>query len=235
MLLTPPLSVGTLQRRYKRFLADITTAQGDRLTLHCPNTGAMIGCDRPGSQVWYSRSNNPARKYAHTLEAVITANGIAGINSARANALVAEVLGTDRSSLPALAGMDLVRAEAPIPDGRGRFDFLLRSAGQNCYVEVKSVTLCREGGAGIFPDAVSVRALKHIEALQRRVESGDRGVLIFCAQHSGIQRIRPADEIDPIYGAALRAAHRLGVEVYGCGCRLSLDEICIDRQLPIGL
>lgn len=233
MLLTPPLSVGVLLRRYKRFLADITSAQGDPLTVHCPNTGAMIGCDLPGSEIWYSVSNNPARKYAHTLEAVVTASGVAGINSARANGLVAEALRVDRTSLPGLAKVELVRAEVPIPDGQGRFDFLLREGGQDCYVEVKSVTLCNETDTGLFPDAVSARALKHIEALRRRVESGDRGILIFCAQHSGIRRISPADEIDPAYGAALRAAQDIGVEIYGCGCRLSPEEIRIDRPLPV--
>lgn len=233
MLLTPPLSVGVLQRRYKRFLADITSAEGKPLTVHCPNTGAMTGCDQPGSEIWYSRSNNPARKYAHTLEVVVTRTGTAGINSARANGLFAEVLQVDRTTLPELAEVELVRAEAPIPDDRGRFDFLLSGGGRDCYVEVKSVTLCDEAGTGLFPDAVSTRALRHIEVLQRRVEAGDRGILIFCAQHSGIRRIRPADEIDPSYGAALRAAMRMGVEIYGCGCRLSPDEIRIDRRLPV--
>lgn len=233
MRFTPPLAVGTLQRRYKRFLADINTAEGESLTVHCPNTGAMLGCDQPGSEIWYSHSENPARKYAHTLEVVVTGTGIAGINSARANGLVAEALQCDRAWLPELQGVELVRSEAAIPDARGRFDFQLRDGGRDCYLEVKSVTLCDADGTGRFPDAVSARGLKHIEALERRVGAGNRGILVFCAQHSGIERIRPADEIDPVYGAALRAAHRKGLEVYGCGCTLSPFEIRIDRSLTV--
>lgn len=233
MRLDPPLAVGILLRRYKRFLADIETAEGQSLTVHCPNTGAMLGCDQPGSEIWYSRSENPARKYAHTLEVVVTTTGTAGINSARANGLVAEALQDDRAWFPQLQSVALIRSEVPIPDARGRFDFQLRDGGRDCYVEVKSVTLCDAEGTGMFPDAVSVRALKHIAALERRVAAGDRGILVFCAQHSGIERIRPADEIDPAYGAALRTAQRKGVEVYGCGCKLSPGEIRIDRSLPI--
>ena len=66
MLFTPPLQSATLIKRYKRFLADVITPEGQALTLHCPNTGAMTGCAAPGDTVWYSTSDNPKRKYAHT-------------------------------------------------------------------------------------------------------------------------------------------------------------------------
>src|SRR4051812_21357012 len=62
----PQLQPGILRRRYKRFLADIVTDAGEPLTIHCPNTGAMTGCDAPGSRIWYSRSPRSARKYPHT-------------------------------------------------------------------------------------------------------------------------------------------------------------------------
>ena len=91
MILDPPLAVGTLVRRYKRFLADLTTPDG-LLTVHCPNTGAMLGCAEPDSEAWYSTSDNPKRKYPHTLEVVVSANGRVGVNTARANQLVAEAL-----------------------------------------------------------------------------------------------------------------------------------------------
>ena len=75
MQITPVCSTGILVRRYKRFLADVDTGS-DVLTVHCPNTGRMVGCSEPGSKVWYSDSNNLKRKYRHTLEMVSTSNGL---------------------------------------------------------------------------------------------------------------------------------------------------------------
>ncbi len=233
MKLDPPLARATLVRRYKRFLADLETADGP-LTVHCPNTGAMLGCAEPGSEAWYSTSDNPKRKYPHTLEVVVSAQGRVGVNTARANQLMAESLSA--RSLEPLADLSLVKAEAVIPDESGRFDFLLEDGdGVACWVEVKSMTLCDETGRGSFPDAVSERALKHVNALVRRVEAGDRAALVFCVQHTGVLRATLADDIHPAYGAAVRSAAAAGVEVLAFGCRIERDEICVDARLPVDL
>ena len=234
MKLTPPLARATLLRRYKRFLADLETPDGELMTVHCPNTGAMLGCAEPGSEAWFSTSANPKRKYPHTLEVVISANGRVGVNTARANQLVAEALAA--GSLAPFSERQLVRAEAVIPDEAGRFDFLLEeSDGTPCWVEVKNMTLCDDTGRGSFPDAVSERALKHVNALVRRVSAGERAALVFCVQHTGVLRATLADEIYPAYGAAVRAAAQAGVEVLAFGCRIEPDEIRIDAQLPVDL
>ena len=133
MRIEPALSRGILERRYKRFLADIRLPDGRLLTVHCPNTGAMLGCAEPGSEVWYSDSANPSRKYRHTLEVVVSGQDRVGVNTARANRLVEEAL--NEQTIPAFAGSRIVRAEAPIPDESGRFDFLIEDAqGAACYL-----------------------------------------------------------------------------------------------------
>ncbi len=202
--------------------------------MHCPNTGAMLGCAEPGSEAWYSDSANPARKYRHTLEVVVAETGRVGVNTARANRLVEEAL-VDQQ-LPPFDGCRLVRREASIPDESGRFDFLIEDARQRpCYLEVKSMTLCDRSGRGSFPDAVSERAIKHVAALARRVVEGDRGMLVFCVQHTGVRIATLADDIHPQYGAAVRKAVSQGVEVYAFGCRIEPDEILIDGILPVNL
>src|SRR5690554_8187840 len=68
-----PLRPAVLLKRYKRFLADVELPNGDLITIHCPNTGAMTGCAEPGMNVWMSASNNPKRKYPYTWELAETA------------------------------------------------------------------------------------------------------------------------------------------------------------------
>lgn len=242
------LTPAVLLRRYKRFLADVTLESGEALTVHCPNTGAMTGCDKPGSRVWLVHSDNPKRKYAYSLEQVLTESGRVGVNTGRANALIKEALSED--ALPELSRYALHKAEAPIPaalsgdserhlpTNKGRFDFLLaehEGGLADCYVEVKSVTLVAQGGLGLFPDAVSARALKHVRALQALLDQGLRAVLVFCVQHDGISKVSPADQVDPEYAAALRAAARSGVEVFAYRAQMSATGTVIDASLPVAL
>lgn len=232
MKLSPPLARGRLVRRYKRFLADIDTG-GKLVTVHCPNTGAMTGCMEPGLEVWYSTSDNPKRKYPQTLEVVCTPEGRVGINSARANRLVAEAL--RGGIIGELVDYPLLRAEASIPGKPGRFDFRLDGGPEPCWVEVKSLTLSLGEGRGAFPDAVSVRALRHVEALAARCRQGERAVLLFCVQHTGVEYATPADDVHPEYGAGLRAAVDSGVEVLAYGCSIERSRILISRPLPVRL
>ena len=226
----PSLQQGILLRRYERFLADIETLDGDTITVHCPNTGAMTGCAEPGSAAYYSTSDNPKRKYACTLELVETVNGMVSVNTTRANSLVAEALANQ--SIEPLKQFGRIKAEQNIPGGGGRFDFLLSNEqGQSAFVEVKSVTLCSSDKLGEFPDAVSERALKHLYALERMLSLGHRSVLVFCAQHCGIDRVAPAAFIDPRYAVVLAEVMAAGVEVYALRCTTDTKDMSINRQL----
>ncbi|MEM7220902.1 MAG: DNA/RNA nuclease SfsA [Pseudomonadota bacterium] len=231
MRFSPELIPVTLLRRYKRFLADVRLADGSEVTAHCPNTGAMLGCAEPGSRAWVSTSDNPRRKYAHTLEIVASGDDLVGVHPGRANSLLAEAL--DARRVEELDGYAQRRPEAAVPDAAGRFDFLLRASPghPDCWVEVKSVTLCRDGVAR-FPDAVSARALKHVEALVRRVDAGERGAFVFVVQHSGATAAGCAADIDPAYADGVLRAIDRGVEVLAYGAAVSPQGIEIRGRLP---
>ena len=169
MKFDPPLQTATLIKRYKRFMADVELSNGEVLTLHCPNTGSMKNCAEPGSQVWFSDSGNPKRKYPHTWELVsVEGNFVAGINTNRANALVKEAL--ENNVVPALSGYDELRSEVKYGEENSRIDLLLERGDERCYVEVKNVTLGMGDGLGMFPDAVSARGTKHLRELKQMVE-----------------------------------------------------------------
>ncbi len=226
-----PLIPATLVRRYKRFLADVTLPDGSELTAHCPNTGAMTGCAEPGSPVWLSVSDSKTRKYPHTWELVQTDQGMACIHSARANAVVAEAVAEGR--VPGLSGYAEQKREVRYGNG-SRADLCLTDASRDdCFVEVKSVTLCEGDGIGVFPDAVSDRARKHLEELAAVARDGGRAVIFFCVFHAGISEVRPAWNIDPAYCEALLAAQDAGVEAMAWAAEISPAGITLDRELPV--
>jgi sugar fermentation stimulation protein A len=226
-----PFKPAIFLRRYKRFLADLQMANGEVVTVHCPNTGAMTHCMVEGSPCWYSSSDNTKRKYAHTLELITTSTGhLACINSTRANVLVKEAI--EQHVIKELTNYDSIRAEVKYGDENSRIDFLLSGPNKaDCYVEVKSVTLGLSCGQGLFPDAPSKRGTKHLRELIEMVKQQHRAVLLFCIQHEGINRFSVAKQIDPDYSQTLTEAINAGVEVLAYKAEISSAELTLVSSL----
>ncbi|MEQ9545849.1 MAG: DNA/RNA nuclease SfsA [Marinobacter sp.] len=229
---------GKLVRRYKRFLADVLLEDGSEVVAHCPNTGSMLGCQPDNARVWLSESDNPKRKLRYTWELVETSPGeLACINTARPNAQAREAVEAGR--VRELAGYGLCRTEVRYGEEKSRIDLHLSGHAElaDAWVEVKNVTLC-EDGRGFFPDAVTTRGQKHLRELMAQVAKGDRGVLMFVVNHTGITSVRPADHIDATYGALLRDAVSAGVEVLAYRADLGDGEgpsgnLALSRPVPV--
>ena len=234
MRFSAPLLEGRLVQRYKRFLADVDLPTGERVTAHCANPGAMLGLTAAGNRVLLSRSTNPLRKLAFSWEVVEAEVGgtrqLVGINTSRPNALVAEALAA--RCLPRFAAYDRVRPE--VKYGRNsRVDFLLEAEGQRpCYLEVKNVHFMREAGFAEFPDCIAARSAKHLHELADMAAAGARAVLVYVIQMEA-ERFDVARDIDPAYDATFTAALAAGVESYAYMCRVSADEIVIDKEVEI--
>ncbi|MBZ4208062.1 MULTISPECIES: DNA/RNA nuclease SfsA [Klebsiella] len=234
MLFTPPLQSATLIKRYKRFLAHVVTPEGQELTLHCPNTGAMTGCAAPGDTVWYSTSDNPKRKYAHTWELTETQQGaVICVNTLRANTLAKEAVLA--GNIPELAGYNILKSEVKYGEENSRIDLMLQAEGRrNCYIEVKSVTLA-EKEYGYFPDAVTARGQKHLRELMSVAAAGHRAVILFAVLHSAIDRFSPAHHIDAKYAQLLIEAQEKGVEILAWKAELSTKMMTLNKPIAVAL
>jgi sugar fermentation stimulation protein A len=211
MYFDTPLIPGTLIKRYKRFLADVRLEGGSVVTAHCPNSGSMKGYKEEGLRVWLSESDNPKRKLRYTWELVEAPSGdLIMVHAARANALVHEAVAG--GIVTELQGYDTLRREVKYGSRNSRIDLLLEKEGEQCFVEVKSVTL-REGETLMFPDAVTTRGQKHLEELMEMRAQGHRAVLFFAVLREGGTAFGAAAHIDPDYAALLEKARSAGVEV----------------------
>ena len=193
----------------------------------------MLGCAEPGMRVWISRASNPQRKYAWTWEQVEALPGVpVGIHTGRTNSLVREAIVGGRIS--EMAGYSSLKGEVKAGEGF-RVDFLLSGHRHkpDCYLEVKNVTAAVQDGVALFPDAVSVRASRHLRELMERVKAGQRAALCFCVQRDDVAEVRPADAIDPVYGRTLREAEVAGVELFAYAARVSPVETTLYRAVPL--
>lgn len=223
----PSLDSGTLIKRYKRFLADVELKSGQQITIHCPNTGSMTGCAEPGVPVYFSTSENKKRKYPNTFELSSNSHGhLIGVNTGQANYLVKEAI--EEGVIEALSGYQSLATEVKYGNENSRIDIMLSDSNKpDCFIEIKSTTLLldAEQGLGAFPDAVTTRGQKHLRELMEMIEQGNRAVLVFLVQHTGIKTVTVAEQIDPTYAEQLKKAYAAGVEILVMHTHITPDEI----------
>ena len=223
------LKPGILLRRYKRFLADIQLENGTSVTVHCPNSGAMLGCSDPGSPVLLSRSGNPRRKYPFTLEMVQAGAVWVGVNTGLTNRLVREAL--ENGTIKEFGRLEAITQEVKTSDNT-RLDFLLERQDKKIFLEVKNCSLA-ENWVAMFPDAVTARGTKHLQELTALKQQGHQAAVLFCVQRGDADCFMPAVDIDPLYAENLAKAEAQGVMVLAYQADVSPGEIRITGTLPV--
>ena len=235
MQFTDALLTGRLIKRYKRFLADVALDSGETITATCPNTGSMMGLVAPGARVWLSVSDSPTRKYPHTWEIVEADLGkgpfAVGINTNHPNKLVAEAI--EAGVVKALKGYPTLRREVKYGKN-SRIDILLECPVKGvCYVEIKNVHMMRTAGLAEFPDSITERGAKHLVEMSDMVRQGHRAVMVYLVQRGDAASLSLAGDVDPGYVAAFKAAKEAGVEAIALRCRVSPEEIAVEKAIPI--
>ncbi|CAH0477016.1 unnamed protein product [Peronospora belbahrii] len=271
-----------LLRRYKRFLADVvllneikkdegvetvgekkSVAEDDGsvepnatsiVTVYCPNTGPMVGLleGLPNARVQLSKSSDPKRKYAYTLEMIQIYNGErnvwVGVHSASANRMVEHALAS--RWLTELGHYDSVRREVKFAKN-SRVDFVLTTNAKDGaiiheqYLEVKSVTLAvsrfhkSSSRCAMFPDTISVRAQKHVTELTdllsatAKVQGSQEkktstcklsGTIIFLVQRDDCNEFAPSFQHDKKFAELCAVAAKSGIQLLAYACALEPDK-----------
>ena len=201
---------GRLVKRYKRFFADVELSNGRIVTAHCPNTGSMLGLAKHGVKVWLEPNEDPRKKLKYSWKLVDHENGhFTGVDTSIANRIVYEAL-LQRKILEVLDYNIILREQKY--GANSRVDFLLRNGSKTCYLEVKSVTLCRQKKIAEFPDTVTSRGAKHLKELSKTVSTNTRAIVLYLVQRSDCNYFKIADDLDQTYLNETILSKNSGVE-----------------------
>ena len=218
---------GTLVKRYKRFFVDIKY-KDKIITGHCPNSGSMMGLLNKGNKVWFSESNNPNRKLKYTLEIIEVEDEMVGINTFLTNKIILEAL--NHKKINSLIKFNNIKSEAKFSKDT-RFDFFLSNNKEKCFLEVKNVTLTRKKKIAEFPDAVTSRGTKHLNALCNAKKQGYQSYILYLIQRENCDSFKIASDIDIDYKIAFDKALKCGVKVLCYNCKITNEEIILNNQI----
>ena len=226
----PPLVEGRFIKRLNRFAALVDVERREYLA-HVPNSGRMGELLVPGFRVLLVPAPPGGhRKTSFDLALVDTGAALSSADARLPNKLVAEALA--RKLLPQFAGYPVVKGEQVF--GESRLDFLLEGPEGKCYAETKSVTLV-EDGVGLFPDAPTVRGVKHLRSLMAARDEGHQAAVVFVIQRADARAFAPHDVADPLLGTTLREARDAGVAIWAYRCQVTEGSIELADAVPVFL
>ena len=220
---------GIFLERPNRFIAH-GLIEGQEEIIHVKNTGRCRELLVPGAKIYLEEFDHPHRKTKWDLIAVEKGDTLINMDSQAPNKVVGEWLfNNDRADFQNITQM---KPEAKYKNSR--FDFYLERSEKKIYIEVKGVTL-EVNGVAKFPDAPSLRGVKHIQELICAREEGFEAYVIFVIKMKGIDYFTPNGETHPEFKEALIEAKEKGVKLLAYDCVVKPDELIIDKPVRIML
>lgn len=213
--------------RPNRFVARVEMGQQE-VICHVKNTGRCRELLVPGATVWLEEGTNPNRKTAYDLIAVEKGDRLINMDSQAPNKVFEEWAGAGNFQ----PGLTTLRRETTY--GSSRFDFYWESSEKRGFVEVKGVTL-EEDGVVRFPDAPTLRGIKHLEELMAARQAGYEAAVCFVIQMEGVRWFGPNDATHPEFGQALRRAAGAGVDILALDCTVTPGTLTIRQPVPVRL
>ena len=210
-----------------RFIAYVDMG-GRTEKVHVKNTGRCRELLVEDAVVYLEKGVSPGRSTGYDLVAVKKGDRMINMDSNAPNKAVGEWL-LKKELFPSLTN---IRAEKTYKTSRS--DFYVETEEDKIFLEVKGVTLEREGGA-YFPDAPSGRAVKHVEELAEAVKEGYKAYVLFVIQMKGVDFFAPNAETHPAFAEALENARKAGVEILAYDCTVTEESMEIGNPVPVRL
>lgn len=216
---------GIFLSRRNRFTAQVLV-DGETILCHIHNTGRLQELFVEGAVVLLKKAENANRKTSYDLIAVRKGSGFVSVDSYAPNRaagiFLRETFGTEA----------LIKPEAAYH--QSRFDFYVETNSRRIFLEVKGVTLEKDGIA-LFPDAPTARGVKHLTELCDCVDDGYEAAVLFVIQFSPVRAMMPNESQDPAFAKALKRAKEKGVHILAYDCDVSMDSLRLKNSVPVFL
>ena len=231
---------GIFLARPNRFIA-LVEVDGAETVCHVKNTGRCRELLVRGATVYLERGTNPARRTAWDLIAVEKGKRMINMDSQAPNQAALEWIREKEAKGLSLENVGIptnIRRE--VTHGESRFDLAFELKDEvtgktvPAFMEVKGVTLEKEGNV-FFPDAPTIRGVKHLNGLIQAKKDGFETFLLLVIQMKGIRKFYPNDETHKAFGDALRAAAAAGVHILAYDCNVTENSMNMDEKVEVGL
>lgn len=216
---------GIFKSRPNRFIANVEV-NGKPQVCHVKNTGRCKELLTYNAVVYLEKSNNPNRKTKYDLIAVEKGSRLINMDSQIPNKTFAQWL--KKGNL--FKNITLIKPETVYKNSR--FDFYIEADNKKIFAEVKGVTL-EENNIVKFPDAPTLRGIKHINELCHAVKDGYEAYIVFIVQMSNVIYFTPNYETHPEFGQALKNACESGVHLLALECEITPNSINAVKEIPI--
>lgn len=190
------------------------------------NTGRCKELLIEGCTVWLEHSDSASRKTAFDLVAVEKGDRLINMDSQAPNKAVGEWL---REKMPFGEGFSVYPEKKY---GNSRFDFYLESQDRKIFMEVKGCTLEKDGVV-LFPDAPTLRGVKHIEELSHCLDEGYESYIMILVQMSDVKYFTPNYDTHPEFGEALEKASQKGVKILCYDCNVTHDSMTVGKPVKV--
>jgi sugar fermentation stimulation protein A len=216
---------GTFIERPNRFTAFVEI-NGKKEKCHVKNTGRCKEILIPGAETVLNIPDNPDRATKYDLIGVYKGKTLVNIDSQAPNEAVA---GSIRD-IPGFEDIDEIRPEYRYGDSR--FDIFAKAGNRKMLMEVKGVTLEKDGIA-LFPDAPTERGLKHVKELGDSLKKGYEPYILFLIQMTGPKVFSPNHEMHEEFASEVEKAYRSGVKVLAYDSVVTEDSLSLGRPIEV--
>lgn len=219
--------------RPNRFIA-LCEVDGEQKVVHVKNTGRCKELLIPGVTVYLNHVPSKTRKTEYDLIAVEKGPLLINIDSQVPNTIATEGLIAGQIKLPQVKG-EISQLKREVSYLHSKFDIYFETnLNEQVFVEVKGMTL-EEDGIVSFPDAPTLRGLKHVNELGLAVENGFKGAVCFIVQMNHAKFGTINRQMQPELAVAIKKAQEIGVAVVAYTCHVTPNQITIKEEIPFKL